>query len=575
MSFANLPLTAVLAGLAALAALLFLLQQLRIRHTTVTVPTTLFWRAAAREAPVRVLRERFRHWLAYLLFFAICALLWLGFAAPEFGRQDGARHHVLFLDGSAHNAEGDDFARAVAALKADLRTLPDGRREVIWGGAHNVSLLAPGEDRLLLDQRLAGLTPEASPSGLGEQLRLASIPGAWPEQVAFVVYGRAPVDADVLQDVRPGVAVSRGLRYGEPSANRGIVALGLANALSGRWDRVDALVRLGASADESPDAVTAEQLSARVNDAPWPAAPEAADGGFVFRDLPAAGGLFTVALPGGDGLALDDQASVRLPRRSVLGVAAAPEALGAVADAIVADPGLRLAMPDEAAVAVRLGGSTFGGDLPALVFVPMDAQESAFQITYPDASGEGFVGAETRLLRGLEALGLDQIDATGLATALGRPIGLVAVAGDRPEVALWAALLDEGFNFTAERDFPLFLSRALRYLAGEQAWPRYLAAATPVQDGVAGWSSATSPPALDAAGARFVPGPGSRLTREGDWAVALLNDAVTRREPGAEVSLFAGEVGAQTATAIATWLALLVIALLALEWALFRRGLVP
>lgn len=575
MTFANLPLGAVLAGLAALAALLFVLQQLRIRHTAVTVPTTLFWRAAAREAPVRVLRERFRHWLAYLLLLAICALLWLGFAAPEFGQRDGARHHVLFLDGSAHNAEGDDFARAVAALQADLHTLPDGRREVIWGGAHNLQLLAPGEDRLLLERRLAGLTPEASPSGLGEQLRLASIPGAWPEQVAFVVYGRAPVDAHALRAVRPGVEVSRGLRYDPPGANRGIVALGLADALSGRWDRVDALVRIGASEVDAPIALTAGQLSARLDDAPWPTAPEAVDGGFVFRDLPAAGGLFTVALPGGDSLALDDQASVRLPRRSVLGVAAAPEALGAVADAIAADPGLRLAPPGDAAVAVRLGGSAFGGDLPALVFVPMDAQDAAFQITYSSAPGEGFVGAESRLLRGLDALGLDQIDAAGLATALDRPIGLVAVAGERPEVALWAALLDEGFNFTAERDFPVFLARALRYLAGEQAWPRYLAAATPVQQGVAGWSSATSPPALDAVGARFVPGPGSRLTREGDWAVALLNDAVTRREPGAAVALFAGEVGAQTATAIATWLALLAIALLALEWGLFRRGLLP
>lgn len=573
MTFANLPLAAVLAGLAALAALLFLLQQLRIRHTTVTVPTTLFWRAAAREAPVRVLRERFRHWLAYLLLLAICALLWLGFAAPEFGRQESARHHVLFLDGSAHNAEGDDFARAAAALQADLRTLPNGRREVIWGGAHNVQLLAPGEDRLLLARRLAGLTPEASRSGLGEQLRLASIPGAWPEQLEFIVYGRAPVDAEALRQLRPGVQVSRGLHFGPPSANRGIVALGLADARSGDWRRVDALVRVGASEGTPPGALAAGELSARLSEAPWPAAPEAVDGGFVFRDLPAAGAIFTVALPAGDGLALDDQASVRLPRRSVLGVAAAPEALGAVADAIAADPGLRLAAPEDAAVAVRLGGSNFGDGLPALVFVPMATQEAAFQITY--RTGEGAGGAETRLLRGLDALGLDQIDATGLATALGRPIELVAVAGARPEVALWAALLDEGFNFTAERDFPLFLSRALRYLAGEQAWPRYLAAATPVQEGIAGWSSATSRPALDAAGARFVPGRGSRLTREGDWAVALLNDAVTRREAGVALGRFAGGGGAQTATTIATWLALLVIALLALEWVLFRRGLVP
>lgn len=575
MIFANLPAAGVLAGLVAIAALLFVLQRLRVRHARITVPTTLFWRDAAREAPVRVLRERFRHWLAYLLILAICALLWIGFAAPEFEGGSGVRHHVLFLDGSAHNAGGDDFARAVAALEADVRTLPRSRREVIWGGAHNVTLLMAGEDRLLLAPRLAGLTPEASPTKLREQLRLASIPGAWPERVEFVVYGRAPITADALRKTRPGVRVSRGLEYAAPAANRGIVALGLADARSGRWDRVDALVRVGASDATLPATGVREELFARLDDAPWATPPDKVDGGFVFRDLPAAGGLLTVALPPGDAIALDDAASVRLPRRAVLGVAAAPEVIGAVADAIAADPGLRLVAPAEAAVVVRLAGTEFGGALPALRFVPTDAQDAAFLITYPTTPEAGAGGAEKRLLNGLEALGLDQIDATGLATALGRPVGLAVAAGERPGVSVWGTLLDAGFNFTGERDFPLFLSRALRYLAGEQAWPRFLAAATPVQDGAAGWSSDTSPPALDAAGARFVPGQGSRLVREGDWAVALLNDAVTRRDRGAALGRFGGAADGMTATAVATWLALLVIALLALEWVLFRRGLMP
>ena len=133
MSFANLPLFGVLGGIAALAALLFLLQLLRIRHIEVTVPTTIFWQAAAREAPVRVLRGVFRHPLAYLLVLAIATLLWLAFAGPELAEDRAATYRVLYLDGSAHAASGDDFETAVEALRADIGGLAEGQREVDLG----------------------------------------------------------------------------------------------------------------------------------------------------------------------------------------------------------------------------------------------------------------------------------------------------------------------------------------------------------------------------------------------------------------------------------------------------------
>ena len=566
MTFANLPLAAVLAGLAGLAALLYLLQQLRMRHTVVTVPTVLFWRAAARDAPVRVLRERFRHWLAYLLFLAICALLWFGFAAPE-ARPDGARHHVLFLDGSAHAASGDDFARAVAALKTDLRTLPTERREVVWGGVHNVKLLAAGEDHLLLDRRLAGLAPEAAPSALRDQLRLVSIPNGWPEQVEFVIYGRAPVDAAALAGVRPGVRVSRGLEYAAPAPNQGIVALGLAGAASGQWERVDALVRVAAS---DPERLGQENaVLVRLDGQPWPGTPERVGAGLLLRDLPAEGQLLAIDLPAGDDLTLDDHASVRLPQRRLLGVAVAADVPSVIGEAIDADPGLRRAA-DDAVVAVRLAGTDFGGDLPAMELVPMAAQEAAFHVVY--AGGEGAADAGRRLRHAVGLLGLDQIDATGLATALQRPVTLAVESGERPAVSVWAALVDEGFNFTADRGFPLFLARTLRHLAGERAWPRFLAAGTPVQEGAAGWSSDATP-ALDAVGARHVPAPGN--PRQGDWAVALLSEEVTARKAGVALPLYQRGGAGATAAGIATWIALAAIALLALEWVLFRRGLVP
>ena len=158
MSFANLPLLGVLAGIAGIAALLFLLQLLRIRHVEVAVPTTLFWRAAAREAPVRVLRGVFRHPLAYLLVLAICTLLWLAFAGPEAHDDRTSAYRVLFLDGSAHTAAGDDYQRAVDQAEGRSRRITRGtpgsdlgrrtQHQAVEGGRGSPAPRAPaGEPR--------------------------------------------------------------------------------------------------------------------------------------------------------------------------------------------------------------------------------------------------------------------------------------------------------------------------------------------------------------------------------------------------------------------------------------------
>ena len=85
MSFSNLPIGAVLAGIAALAGVLYALQRLRVRHRPVTVVTTLFWKEAVEETRARVLVHRFRHFWAYLLLLTIVSLLWIAIAAPRWG----------------------------------------------------------------------------------------------------------------------------------------------------------------------------------------------------------------------------------------------------------------------------------------------------------------------------------------------------------------------------------------------------------------------------------------------------------------------------------------------------------
>lgn len=571
MSFANLPLLGVLAGILGIAAVLFLLQLLRIRHVEVAVPTTLFWRAAAREAPVRVLRGVFRHPLAYLLVLAICTLLWLAFAGPEAHDDRTSAYRVLFLDGSAHSAGGDDFERAVDKLTADLAGMPEGRREVIWGGARNIKLLKAGEDRLLLGRRLASLAPEATPSAMDEQLRLLSLPGIAPESLEFVVYGRAPADPAALDSLPAAIRVSRAIDYPESDPNRGIAALGANPAASGRWDRVDLLVRIAGTPDADPvDALTVQVDGQPVGDdrLQW-----LADGLATVRDLPADGRTVEVRLGAGDELTLDDVARLTLPIRHVVRVALAGDLDPAIRHAIEADPGLDVAQED-AAIVIRQRrtaptGDVASGDLPALEFAPADDQATAFEIAYT-----GDESAEIALRASITALGLDQIDAAGLAAEAGRPVGVQLRHAELPSISVWEELLVH-YNFTGSRSFPLFVSRAARWLAGETAWHPYLAAGRPLPS-PSGWPLASvADPSMDALGADYILGAaGTVISSRGDEAVALLSDAVTERNPGASLAMSQAG-GGFAGTGIVTWLILAALLLLGAEWYLYQRGLMP
>ena len=566
MSFANLPLLGVLAGIAGLAALLFLLQLLRIRHVEVAVPTTLFWREAAREAPVRILRGVFRHPLAYLLVLAICTLLWLAFAGPEAHDDRTSAYRVLFLDGSAHTAGGDDFERAVDKLKADLAGLPDGRREVIWGGARNIKLLKAGEDRLLLDRRLASLAPEAAPSALNEQLRLLSLPGVAPESLEFVVYGRAPAELAVVERLPMGARLSRAIDYPDGELNHGIAALGVNPAASGRWDRVDLLIRIAGT----PDGVVGDDVAVEVGGQPLDddRLERLGDSVAVVRDLAADGREVEVRLEAGDELALDNAARLTLPDRRVVRVALADDLDPAIRHAIEADPGLAIT-DEDASVVIRAKGTAAFGDLPALEFAPAADQATAFEIDYP-----GGDSAELALRASVTALGLDQIDAAGLAAEAERPVGVQLRQAELPGISVWEELLAH-YNFTGSRSFPVFISRSVRWLAGEPAWHPYLAAGRPLPRATV-WSLASGAEAsLDALGADYVLGAaGTVSSSRGDEAVALLSDAVTERNTG--TPLLASQAGGDFAgTGIVTWLILAALLLLGTEWYLYQRGLMP
>jgi len=576
MTFANLSLAGLLGGLAAIATLLYVLQRLRIRHRVVTVATTLFWRAAAEEAPARTFRERFRHPWAYALFLLIAALLWLAFAGPASRPQSEAPFQVLVMDGSAGMAVGTRYADAVAALRAHLRGLPADRRQVLWSGGSVRPLLNPGEHALLLEKRLADLAPEAAPAGVEALLRQLAVEKRTGGDLQVVIFGDAPVRSETLA-LLPHLSVTRADSDARRvEANTGITALGVVAAASGAWDRVDVYVRVEGS---SP---TAPALRATLDDRALPATDlrpvsGAAAGSFLLLNLPAAGGLLTFELEVADALKTDNRASLRLPNRPKLRVALSPSLDAVLRTVLTADPAVELVGASaDAQVAIRQQGELLGADLPALEFVPAAAQPAAFLIVHP-ATLEPAVVFE----HAVKAIGLKEIDAMALAEASGRSIEVTVSTGPQWQFAVWQELLSEQFNFTQSRAFPLFVANAVRWLAGAPGGYAYVAAGQPLPEET--WPG--TEPILDAQGLRldypgvpFVPDKAGELAGQGGSSPLM----ASLLDPGSTLSWTGGALAPAKSVSpgfdgrrILLWLLLAAFVLLGWEWYLHQTGRVP
>lgn len=555
--------TVIIAGIAALAGILYLLQRLRVRHRPVRVVSTLFWREAVEEARARVLVERFRHPLAYLLLLGIVTLVWFAATGVDLDRRTGDRHLVL-IDASARMSEPERFAETVALARETVAALPRARRQVILCAGEPHTLLVPGEPERLFDLRLAAYGPEACPPTL-ERTLADHLPTLTDSRAATVwVAGDSPLSPAILAIIPDSVTVVPLVAPRAGRSNRGIVALGVAQAESGTWERIDILVEVAGNGAE-----TAE-LAARIDGAAISGGAErdSAPGGtrFIFRDLPATGGRFEAGLVGADDNPLDDRAARTLPVRRPLRVALSPSLAPWLEPALAADPAVRL-VTGEADVAVRRGGEAIGGQIPALEFVPRDAQEESILLAH-DATDDSARVLEEALLD----LGLDQVDAMDLAAAAGRPITLGARPAGQRGIGVWEELLAEDYNFVSSRSFPLFVALSLRWILEVEDLTAEVAAGRPL----------SGHHRLASGGLVLDPvGDSARAPRAGEYAddrggslsVGLLDRIVTA---GAEAIPSADEFPPPgPTTPFPTVLGLLALALLAGEWFLYRRGAIP
>ncbi len=580
MSFANLSALGVVAGLLGLAGLLFLLQQLRIRYRELPVVTNLFWQQAVAPALARWLWQRFRHPLAYLLILAICALIWISLAEPVLDSSERDDRYVLLLDASAGMARDDRFERAVRKLLGDAAKLPASRK-VVWVGASTMILLAPGEDPLLLGKRLEVLSPAASPSRLEAQLQHLAVVIPADQSTTVLIYGDTPVRQAVVDLLPSSMKVMRATELDMVSGNSGITALGIAEAASGAWGAVDVFVQVEKDADQKTILATPEITldGERPDDIRTTAV---GSGKTTLHDVPANGGMLVVTIPD-DGLSLDNTARLRLPHRSAIQVQLSPslDAETALVSLLALDPGIRITNDDVDVVIRRRGEEVGDPGIPALEFVPMAAQDAAFILFAAEDDDALAVQAEA-----LQSLGLNQIDSSALASIARQPISVSIETGELRIVSVWQELLGVDYNFIRSRSFPLFITKSVRWLAQSEAWYPYAGAGHALEPSVGGKRTSLFSQdgnELDTIGVPVVPAQvGQLLNGAGAPAlfVSLLDTLTTTGKlPLGEAELltmfdevFPPQLSPHT---LVTWLLLLALLLLTLEWYLYQLGRIP
>lgn len=556
MSFGTFSGAVFTIGLLALAAALFALSRLRVRHRALIVPTTLFWREAIEETRARVFVQSFRHPLAYALVLGIAAALWLACAQPR--TADGnATRHVLVVDASAAMA-GDRFAAAIAAVRERAERLPRETTSIVLAGARPELALAADEPLATFDRRMESRRVDAHPPSVERAVLELFATASGP--TAIEVCGLTPIAADLVALAPAGTSLARIPCEGlEPNAARGVSTLGVSEAESGTWDRVDlAVVVHGVAASEVRVTLDDVELTAAAIDANERGAR------LTFRDLPARGGRVDVAFTTD---AEDARVGAILPLRTPLRVAVSSTVPSALVTALKADRGVEWVEADPTLV-VRSAGEDFFPAVPALE-VTRDPNAGAFVVR---RSADGSPDAAVRAA--FLDLGLADIDAMELARQTARPIDLVLESAPTRAVAVQAELLDERYDFVQSRAFPLFVARSLRWLAQATPLQPAWAAGAWLEDGSDRFVTEDGR-TIDGAGyALRLPRAQTITTATGRAARVSVLDASRQRRasPDALAPVDDTSGGGPSAT---TFAALLALVLLAVEWWLVRSERMP
>jgi hypothetical protein len=348
------------------------------------------------------------------------------------------------------------------------------------------------------------------------------------------------------------------------SGNRGFLSGGIHASTSGQWDRIDLMVEVFGT-DETPAILS----SGTQLDVAAISQKTAAGKRWHFPDILARGQVLDLRITPADAYPADDAILVALPQRRPMQVLLSDSLQSTFAPLVMADSALVMAT-DAAELVVRRQGETLGAGLPALEISSASNSTHAFEIT---DSGNG---APEQLLQTMHAqLGFNEIDALALAQQLQQPISLGVEFGDSRKVQVWDQLLDSKGAFASSRSFPLFMGRALRWLGNRHPYAPFALTGRPLTFSNGSWTTPTKGVAVTAGLPLRPSEAGLYLGEQGNDVAANAFDPRASLGLAAVADVPTGETLQASTMPLWSWMVLLVLVLLSIEWVLFHKGRIP
>ena len=477
---------ALFLGLLGLGVIALYLQ--RPRRRQLEVSTLLFWQRVLEREPQRQFLGRLRHPLSLLLQLLIFTLLLLALARPE-GRLQGRQSTVVLVDARARMQVEGVFAAAMSSAR-ELASQAGPNHEVavltVDGGA---GVLSPfSTDGRFLREKLDGLTVSDAGGGMDEALALGrELLASRPEKTRLVVVTDRPLGQG--RDVEE-------VLVGKARENVAILSLAQRPVPSSPQS-AEVFVKLGNFSDREKAVELELALDGKPMDVRHFSLPPGGQEAFftmVSEDLlRGSRGFFTARLTGADDLTIDDEARAALsagePVRVLLLTAGNPFLEGA----LKADPsiGLDILAPEnwKAGMGASFDAVVFDGWMPADAtleslgegaflffgrspFEITDKAERAFALEKTEEQNPLLWNVDLSAVQLDRALSIKAPEGDGLriSTPLesgGEPMLLTLERRDHRRVVATAFTVSDS-NFPLKAAFPLFVSNAIHWLAGEQ-----------------------------------------------------------------------------------------------------------
>jgi|GEM_PF-4407052 len=572
MMFSNFSPFIFWAGLAAIAVGLYLLQRLKSKHSRIVVPTNYFWRQAVRETPVRVLMEKFRHWLAWLLILLICGLMWFVAAGAVFPKFNDHKEYILFLDGSVTSTAENEFEKNIEVLKSDLGHLPQSNREVIWSGSFHSLLLGKGESTALLDARLADYEPVVTPPSFEGWLAnfIQSIPAAGNDDKQYIiqVYGGFAIEPDLLKNLPDSVSVIQRSLFSGIDLNAGITGLGISASVSGNGRYYDLLINTFSG---GKDDLTVGELRFEKDGQFFKAdnLQSLGQGQFILTNLPGDGSLIKVVLKEEDAFTADNVAAMHLPKHSPVSVSFVGDVPVAIRKIVEVDPSLQETTQEQAEVIVLGAGESVNGQINVLKVEAGDHQSADILLEYLKDTD-----SSQQLEENLKQYGFISSSAAQISTLPAYTLR----SSEKRSLTIAQALLDRNAAIAQSPSLPLFLSHSLKWLASREDALAFAEAGKllPTHLNAGSMSQSTDVRAQLLSGQVLAGQAGEEQIGNGKVHISLVDQETSER-----AALPASEniIPQDSEFTVTSWVNHLIVGgiliLLLIEWIAYRRGRMP